>query len=144
MIKGLPSDLYKVARRKLGFPEDAVELKGKRSGQHSIRISDQWRVCFRWENGNALNVEVLKEEFLDPMGITPYALAKAILVDPPRIDAIIKGRRKITTDTAIRLSKFFGTTPGFWTNLQSRYELETLMEEKGAEFGEIRQHHIAS
>jgi len=87
--------------------------------------------------------EVLKEEFLDPMGITPYALAKAIFVDPPRIDGIIKGRRKITTDTAIRLSKFFGTTPGFWTNMQSRYEVETLMEEKGAEFGEIRQHHIA-
>ena len=88
--------------------------------------------------------EVLKEEFLDPMEITPYALAKAILVDPPRIDGIIKGKRKITADTAIRLSKFFGTTPGFWTNMQSRYELEALMEEKGAEFDKIRQHHVAS
>jgi antitoxin HigA-1 len=88
--------------------------------------------------------EILKEEFLDPMGITPYALAKATFVDPPRIDSIIKGRRKITADTAIRLSKFFGTTPGFWMNMQSRYDLEMLMEEKGAEFEEIRQHHIAS
>lgn len=88
--------------------------------------------------------EVLKEEFLDPMKITPYALAKAIFVDPPRIDAIIKGRRKITADTAIRLSRFFGTTAGLWMNMQSRYELETLMEQKGAEFGEIPQHHIAS
>lgn len=88
--------------------------------------------------------EVLKEEFLEPMGITPYALAKAIFVDPPRIDAIIKGRRKITADTAIRLSKFFGTSPGFWLNMQSRYDIEVLMEQREAEFGAITQHHIAS
>lgn len=88
--------------------------------------------------------EVLKEEFLDPMGITPYALAKGIFVDPPRIDAIIKGKRRITVDTAIRLSKFFGMTPGFWMNLQSRYDLEKLMEEKGEELDRIKQHHMAS
>ncbi len=88
--------------------------------------------------------EVLKEEFLDPLGITPYALAKGIFVDPPRIDAIIKGRRKITADTAIRLSRFFGTTSGFWLNMQSRYDLEMLMEEKGEEFRKIRQHDMAS
>ena len=88
--------------------------------------------------------EVLKEEFLDPLGITPYALAKGIFVDPPRIDAIIKGRRRITADTAIRLSMFFGTTPGFWLNMQSRYDLETLMEEKGEELRKIRQHDMAS
>lgn len=71
-VKGFPSDLYKIARRKLGFIQDAVELrdlrippgnrleplKGNRSGQHSIRINDQWRVCFRWENGNAYDVEI--------------------------------------------------------------------------------------
>ena len=70
--KGFPNDLYKIARRKLGFLEDAVELKdlrippgnrleslkGDRSGQHSIRINDQWRVCFRWEDGNAFDVEI--------------------------------------------------------------------------------------
>ena len=55
------------------------------------------------------------------MGITPYALAKGIFVDPPRIAAIIKGKRKITADTAVRLSRFFGTTPEFWMNMQSRY-----------------------
>jgi antitoxin HigA-1 len=88
--------------------------------------------------------EVLKEEFLDPMGITPYALAKAIFVDPPRIDAIIKGRRRITADTAIRLSRFFGTTPSFWTNMQSRYDIELLMEQKETEFGAITHHHVAS
>ena len=71
-IKGFPSDLFKTARRKLGFLEDAVELKdlrvppgnrleslkGNRAGQFSIRINDQWRVCFRWENGNAYDVEI--------------------------------------------------------------------------------------
>ena len=71
-IKGFPAHLYKVARRKLGFLEDAVELKdlrippgnrlealkGDRSGQYSIRINDQWRVCFHWENGNAFDVEI--------------------------------------------------------------------------------------
>ncbi len=88
--------------------------------------------------------EVLKEEFLDPMEITPYALAKAIFVDPPRIDAIIKGRRRITADTAMRLSRFFGTTPGFWMNMQSRYDIELLQEEKEEEYAEITRHHVAS
>lgn len=88
--------------------------------------------------------EVLKEEFLDPMGITPYALAKGIFVDPPRIDAIIKGRRRITADTAIRLSRFFGTTAGFWMNMQSRHDLEKHLEAKGDELGMIRRHHGVS
>lgn len=88
--------------------------------------------------------EVLKEEFLEPMGITPYALAKGIFVDPPRIAAIIKGKRKITADTAVRLSRFFGTTPEFWMNMQSRYDLEVLMEEKETELNKITQYHKAS
>ena len=74
--------------------------------------------------------EILKEEFLDPMEISPYALAKSIFVDPPRIAAIIKGKRKITADTALRFSKFFGNSAGFWMNMQSRYDLEVLSEEK--------------
>jgi addiction module HigA family antidote len=71
------------------------------------------------------------------MGITPYALARAIFVDPARIDEIIKGRRRITADTASRLSRFFETTPGLWMNMQSRYDLETLMEDRRSEFEEI-------
>ncbi len=78
--------------------------------------------------GLSTSGEVLKEEFLDPMGIAPYALAKTIFVEPPRIVAIIKGRRKITADTAIRFSKFFGNSAEFWLNMQSRYELEVLQE----------------
>lgn len=88
--------------------------------------------------------EVLQEEFLDPMGITPYALAKEIFVDPPRIAAIIKGKRKITADTAVRLSRFFGNNPEFWMNMQSRYDLEVLMEEKEKEMNKITPHHKAS
>jgi len=88
--------------------------------------------------------EVLKEEFLDPMGISPYALAKGIFVDPPRIAAIIQGKRKITADTAMRFSRFFGTTPEFWLNMQSRYDLEVIKEKKETELSKISQHHKAS
>lgn len=88
--------------------------------------------------------EVLKEEFLDPMGITPYALAKNIFVDPPRIAAIIKGKRKITADTALRFSKFFGNSAEFWMNMQSRYELEVLAEDKDSNIQKISQFHKAS
>jgi len=88
--------------------------------------------------------EVLKEEFLDPMGISPYALAKGIFVDPPRIAAIIKGKRKITADTAVRFSRFFGNSPEFWLNMQSRYDLEVLMEEKEREMKKIKPYHKAS
>ena len=88
--------------------------------------------------------EVLKEEFLDPMGITPYALAKAIFVDPPRIAAIIKGTRKITADTALRFSRFFGNTAEFWMNMQSRYDLDTLEEEKQEDLGKIQLYHATS
>ncbi len=88
--------------------------------------------------------EVLKEEFLDPMGITPYALAKSIFVDPPRIAAIIRGKRKITADTALRFSRFFGNSAEFWMNMQSRYDLEILLEEKEKELNKITQFHVAS
>lgn len=88
--------------------------------------------------------EVLMEEFLDPMGITPYALAKSIFVDPPRIAAIIKGKRKITADTALRFSKFFGNSAVFWMNMQSRYDIESLLEEKSSELNKISRYHKAS
>jgi addiction module HigA family antidote len=88
--------------------------------------------------------EVLKEEFLDPMGITPYALAKSIFVDPPRIAAIIKGTRKITADTALRFSKFFGNSAAFWMNMQSRYDLELLAEKDDSNINKITRFHKAS
>src|SRR5712692_10097404 len=68
--------------------------------------------------------EILKEEFLDPMLITQYRLAKDIRVPPRRINEIVHAERGISADTAIRLGVYFGTTPQFWCNLQSRYDLE--------------------
>ena len=69
--------------------------------------------------------EILKEEFLEPMGISQYRLAKDISVPPRRINEIVHGKRSISTDTALRLARFFGTTEMFWVNLQNRYDLET-------------------
>ena len=68
--------------------------------------------------------EILLEEFLKPLGISQYQLAKDISVPPRRINEIVHGKRAVTPDTALRLARFFGTTGQFWLNLQSRYELE--------------------
>jgi len=68
--------------------------------------------------------EILSEEFLKPMGISQYRLAKDISVEPRRINEIVHGQRAITADTALRFGRFFGMAPQFWLNLQSRYELE--------------------
>ena len=68
--------------------------------------------------------EILMEEFLLPMGITQYRLAKDISVVPRRINEIVHGKRSITADTALRLSRYFGTSEKFWMNLQTRYEME--------------------
>ncbi len=68
--------------------------------------------------------EILIEEFLKPMGISQYRLAKDISVPPRRINEIVHGKRAITADTALRLGRFFKMSPQFWLNLQTRYDLE--------------------
>ena len=68
--------------------------------------------------------EILMEEFLEPLGISQYRVAKDISVPPRRINEIVHGKRSITADTALRLARFFGTTERFWLNLQVRYDLE--------------------
>jgi addiction module HigA family antidote len=75
--------------------------------------------------------EILLEEFLNPMDITQYRLAKDISVDPRRINEIVHGKRGISADTAIRLGHFFGMSPQFWLNLQSHYDLELLDMQSG-------------
>ena len=72
--------------------------------------------------------EILQEEFLRPMGITQYRLAKDIGVPPRRINEIVKGLRAITADTALRLGRYFAMSPEFWLNLQTHYELEQEQE----------------
>jgi len=68
--------------------------------------------------------EILEEEFLKPMGLTQYRLAKDLGVPPRRINEIVKGERAITADTALRLGRFFKMAPQFWLNLQAQYDLE--------------------
>jgi addiction module HigA family antidote len=68
--------------------------------------------------------EILLEEFLKPMGLSQYQLAKDINVPPRRINEIVHGDRSITADTALRLSRYFGMSENFWMNLQARYDLE--------------------
>jgi addiction module HigA family antidote len=75
--------------------------------------------------------EILIEEFLEPMEISQYRLAKDISVDPRRINEIVHGQRSITADTAFRLGRYFGMSPQFWLNLQSHYDLEILDMESG-------------
>lgn len=67
---------------------------------------------------------VLELEFLEPLEMSAYGLAKGIGVDAPRVYDIVRGKRAITADTALRLARYFGTSPEFWLNLQGHYELE--------------------
>ena len=76
--------------------------------------------------------EVLLEEFLKPLGISQYQLAKDISVPPRRINEIAHGKRAVTADTALRLSRYLGTSERFWLNLQARYDLEIQKERLGA------------
>ena len=67
---------------------------------------------------------ILRDEFLKPMQLSVYRLARDIKVSRPRMNEIVLGRRAVTTDTALRLARYFGTTPEFWINLQTRYDLD--------------------
>lgn len=79
--------------------------------------------------------ELLNEEFLKPMGISQYRLAKSISVPPRRVNEIVKGRRAISADTALRLSLYFGLSERFWINLQAWYDLETEKDRLGKRLG---------
>ena len=165
--RALPKQLQRVALRKL-LQIDAAEslsdlrtppgnrlerLRGNRKGQHSIRINDQWRICFVWEElrraggrnrrlSPRMNMgkkilepihpgEILLEDFLVPLRLSQYRLAKGISVPPRRINEIVHGKRSISADTALRLSRFFGTSERFWLNLQNRYDLEVEKDRLG-------------
>ena len=82
--------------------------------------------------------EVLLEEFLRPLGVTQYRLAKAIGVPQTRIAELCRGRRAITADTALRLSRFFATSAKFWLGLQEDFDLEEASRERSEELKEIR------
>ena len=117
----------------LRSPGAALEAqKGSRAGQHSIRINDKYRVCFIWRNGDAYDEtmikpphpgETIKEDYLVPLGMSVNQLAKALGIGAARMNEIVRGERGITADTALRLARYFGTSPEFWLNLQSLYDL---------------------
>ncbi|MEW6113332.1 MAG: HigA family addiction module antitoxin [Thermodesulfobacteriota bacterium] len=77
--------------------------------------------------------EILLEEFMEPLGLTQNQLARDLGVDPGRINRIVTGKCRITADTALRLARYFGTTPQLWLNLQTKYDLELAMDEKAEE-----------
>lgn len=84
------------------------------------------------DNNHPLNIhpgEILRLEFLEPLGITPYRLSKDIAVAQTRISGILSEKRSITADTALRLSRYFGNSAQFWLNLQTQYDLRQAQEE---------------
>lgn len=83
--------------------------------------------------------EILQEEFLIPMGISAYRLAKETFIPQTRISEIIKGNRRITADTALRFSRFFGNSPKFWLGLQDDFDLEEEIDLIGKEISSIQQ-----
>ena len=82
--------------------------------------------------------EVLKHDFMEPLGLSATALAAAIGVTPARISEIVRGRRGITAETALRLARYFGTDARSWMNLQDRYALAVAEREQGAALDAIR------
>jgi len=184
-VRAVAPHLQDVARRKLKAidaakviddlrvpPGNRLErLSGERKGQWSIRINDQWGLCFRWEGVDAHDVnhgislgernmairrdelrktdfsgvaigkrlapvhpgDVLLSDFIKPMGISRYRVAKNIHVPQRRIDLICRGDAAVSADMALRLGRFFGTTPEFWINLQAQYDLEVAARATGKE-----------
>jgi len=88
--------------------------------------------------------EILLKEFLEPMGITPYRLAKDIGVPQIRISEILAGKRAVTVDTGLRLSRYFGVNDGFWTGLQLDYDAARVKDELSAELARITPLELAS
>ncbi len=87
--------------------------------------------CHDEKSTRSIPGEILLEEFLSPLGISQYRLAKGISVAPRRINEIVRGQRSISADTALRLARYFRTTERFWLNLQTRYDLESEKDRLG-------------
>ncbi len=82
--------------------------------------------------------EILREEFLEPLGITPYALAAACRVPRTRFERLAAERARVSPDTALRLARYFGTTPGFWLAIQAHYDIEIARRLTGKDIETIR------
>ena len=85
--------------------------------------------------------EVLREEFIEPMGLTPYGLAQALNIPRTRIERVVREETAITADTAHRLGRYFRTTPHYWLNIQSEYDLRVAAAGLGRQLEKIQPHH---
>jgi antitoxin HigA-1 len=88
--------------------------------------------------------EILLTEFLEPLGVSQYQLARSVNVPARRINEIVHGQWRISADTALRLARFFGTSERFWMNMQARYDLELEKDRLGTALGDIQPHRTAS
>jgi len=88
--------------------------------------------------------EILLEEFLRPLGVSQYQVARAVGVPARRINEIVHGQRRISADTALRLARYFGTSERFWVNLQARYDLEVEKDRLGTALDDIQPLNAAS
>jgi antitoxin HigA-1 len=110
------------------------DLSGLSSGLSAIILPIKRRSTPDWRVHPG---EILREEFLKPMGLSAYALAKRIHVPVPRVNDIVLERRGITADTALRLARFFKTTEMFWLNLQDAYDISRAKAKHGGELERI-------
>jgi antitoxin HigA-1 len=134
------------------------KLVGSRAGQYSVRVNDQWRLCFTWSTAGPATSnsstttrkekpmadfapthpgEILLTEFLEPMGISQYRIAKAIDVPPRRINEIVDGKRGISADTALRLLRALGLSDMFFINMQAHYDAEIAREQMATQLATI-------
>ena len=88
--------------------------------------------------------ETLREDFLQPLGLTANRLAIELRVPVTRVNDIVRGKRAITADTALRLARYFGTTPQFWMNLQANYDLDLAQDARGSEIADRISPHRAA
>ena len=88
--------------------------------------------------------EILREEFLAPMKLTPYSVAAKLGVPRTQIERLARGDTPVTADTALRLAKFFGTTPAFWMNIQAQFDLETAEDHIASQIKKIEQYATAA
>ena len=88
--------------------------------------------------------EILREDFLAPMKLTPYGVAAKLRVPRTRIERLAREETPVTADTALRLARFFGTTAAFWMNIQSRYDLEVAEDSVGRQIAKIERHEEAA
>jgi addiction module HigA family antidote len=177
--RGFPPNLANAARRRIVALADADNLndlqvlrghrlealKGDRKGQFSIRINDQWRICFRWatelpkmSRSSTTTDEVvegvklppihpgefLREDFLVPLKMSTEELGKACGVPRESLEALVQEKALLTGEIALRLARYFGNSPEFWMNVQARYEIEKAEDEFEAEIAQITPRSLAA